>query len=156
MDRIGVFFIVPQDYDDLKIEYILRFIKIEDYKWHISTNDVMVRNDDWKHTFLEDEEFVSGIKLKEELREKDYYPIFLNLQAYPNDLPIQEIGNTPITNIQEFVQSKCVLMLVIIDCCEVGIFVKDPSYLTFLNQDILSKGYKEFRFIKTSEDWFFS
>lgn len=156
MERIGVFFIVPQDYDDLKIESILRIINIEDYKWHITTNDVMVRNLDWKHTFLEDEEFVSGLKLKDELSEKDYYPIFLNLRAYPNDLPIQEIRNNPITNLQEFIQSKCVLMLVIIDCYEVGIFVKDQSHLTFLNQDILSKGYKEIRFIKTSEEWYFS
>ncbi|WML58093.1 DUF2691 family protein [Neobacillus sp. PS2-9] len=156
MERIGVFFIVPQEYEDLKIESILKFINIEDYKWHITTNDVFVRNDDWKQTFLEGEEVVSGLKLKEELREKDYYPIFLNLRAYPNDLPIQEIHKTPITNLQEFIQSKCVLMLVIIDCGEVGIFVKDPSYLTFLNQDILSKGYEEFRFIKTSEDWYFS
>lgn len=156
MDRIGVFFRVPRDNYDLKIESILKFINIEDYKWHITTNDVMVRNDDWKHTFLEDEEFISGLKLKEELQEKDYYPIFLNLRAYPNDLTIQEIRNTSITNLQKFKQSKCMLMLVIIDCYEVAIFVKNPSFLTFLHQEILSQGCKEFRFIKTSEKWYFS
>jgi hypothetical protein len=155
MDRIGVFFKVPQDFC-LRIETILRFINIEDYNWYIPTNDVLIRNDDWKNNFLEDEEFVSGLELKEELLKKDYYPIFLNLQGYPKELTIQEIRNSPITNLQEFMQSKCILMFVIIDCYEVGIFVKNPLYLTFLHQESLSEGHKEFRFIKASEDWYFS
>ncbi|WP_312471590.1 DUF2691 family protein [Neobacillus sp.] len=156
MDRIGVFFEIPQDYYNLKIESLLKFINIEDYKWHITTNDVMVRNDEWNHTFLEDEEFVSGPKLKEELQGKDLYPIFLNLRAYPNELTIQEIRNNPVTNLQEFLESKCILMFVIIDCYEVAIFVKKPLYLTFLHQESLSQGYKEFRFIKALDEWYFS
>lgn len=154
MEGIGVYFEIPQDYD-LKIETILKFINIEDYRWHISTNDVMVRNDDWKHTFLVDEEFVAGLKLKKELLEKDYCPIFLDLRAYSNELKIEEIRNTPITNLQEFIQSKCVLMFVIIDCYEIGIFVKNNSLLRTLHQNSLSLGYKKFRLIKKTENWYF-
>ena len=154
MDKIGAFFKFPEDYV-IKIESLLKFINIEDYKWHITTNDVMVRNDDWKNTFLEDEEFVAGLKLKQELLEKDYCAIFLDLRAYHNELTIQEIRNTPIRNLQEFIQSKCILMFVIIDCYEVGIFVKNPSFLRNLHQDSLSLGYKEFRYIMKSENWLF-
>jgi hypothetical protein len=155
MNSIGVYFTVSQD-NDLKIESLLRFFNIEAYSWHITTNDVMVRNDDWKHSFLEDEEFVSGIKLKEELQKKEIVPIFLNLRAYPKGISIDDVQHTPLTNLQEFIHSKCVLMLVIIDCYEVAIFVKDSSYLANLEQEILLQGYSKFRFIKPSEAWHFN
>ncbi|MFD0770085.1 DUF2691 family protein [Bacillus sp. CGMCC 1.60114] len=158
MDKVGVYFEVPRGKYNLQIENILElFIKMVNYNWHIDENDVLVKtNNDWDddYRFLDNKEFETGSKLKEELKGIEYfYPIFLNLRAYPHEIPILEIKNTPVHTIQEFLNSKCSLMFVIIDCYEIAIFVKNIGDFPNIQQEILSQGYVDFRFIDKSENW---
>ncbi|MED4654504.1 hypothetical protein COM13_30035 [Bacillus pseudomycoides] len=159
MDKIGVYFEVPMDNYNLNMESILElFLKIENYNWRITENDVLAKiNDDWeKYRFLGGEEFGNGSNLKKELQEIDYYPMFLNLEAYPPEIPILEIKNIPVDNIPEFLNSKCSLIVVIIDCYEIAIFVKNIKDFPNIQQEILSQGYENFRFIDKSANWRFS
>ncbi|EEL19442.1 hypothetical protein bcere0017_57920 [Bacillus cereus Rock1-3] len=159
MNKIGIYLEVPEDNYNLNIESILElFLKIEDYNWRITENDVLAKiNDDWEtYSFLSEEEFGNGSNLKKELQEIDYYPIFLNLEAYQPEITILEIKNTPIYNIPEFLNSKCSLKIVIIDCYEIAIFVKNIKDFPNIQQEILSQGYENFRFIDKSANWRFS
>lgn len=50
MNKIGIYLKVPEDNYNLNIESILElFLKIEDYNWRITENDVLAKiNDDWE------------------------------------------------------------------------------------------------------------
>ncbi|MFE6139509.1 DUF2691 family protein [Bacillus sp. NPDC057893] len=159
MEKIGVFFKVPMEKDDLRIESILElFINIENYNWHIPENDCLVRTNnkyDDNNFFLDNKEFETGGKLKEALTTTDFCPIFLNLGAYPHEIPMFEISNTSVNTIPEFLNSKCSLMFVIIDCYEIAVFVKNIESFPNIQQEILSQGYEEFKFIDKSENFSF-
>ncbi|PFZ07912.1 hypothetical protein COL60_17940 [Bacillus pseudomycoides] len=159
MEEIGVFFKIPMERGNLRIESILElFIKIENYNWHIPENDCLVftNNKYGDNNFLDNKEFETGGKLKEALMTTDFYPIFLNLGAYPHEIPTFEISNTSVNTILEFLNSKCSLMFVIIDCYEIAVFVKNIEDFPNVQQEILSQGYEDFRFIDKSANWRFS
>lgn len=160
MEKIGVYFEVPTDGGyNLRIENILElFINMENYNWHTTENSGLARiNNDWAdYDLLHDKGFDIGSNLKEELKGIDYYPIFLNLRAYPQEVPILEIENTPINTIPEFLNSTCSLMFVIIDCYEIGIFTKNIEDLQKIQQEIVSQGYENVRLIDKAENWRFS
>lgn len=159
MDKIGIFFEVPMEEGRLRIEGILElFLKIENYNWHIPENDCFVRvnNEYCDNNFLDNKEFETGDKLKAALTTTDFYPIFLNLVAYPHEIPISEISNTSVNTIPEFLNSKCSLMFVIIDCYEIAVFCKNIKDFPNIEHEILSQGYEDFRFIDKSANWRFS
>ncbi|PEM67316.1 DUF2691 family protein [Bacillus pseudomycoides] len=159
MEEIGVFFKIPMERGNLRIESILElFIKIENYNWHIPENDCLVftNNKYGDNNFLDNKQFETGGKLKEALMTTDFYPIFLNLGAYPHEIPTFEISNTSVNTILEFLNSKCSLMFVIIDCYEIAVFVKNIEDFPNVQQEILSQGYEDFRFIDKSANWRFS
>ncbi|PEM36979.1 DUF2691 family protein [Bacillus pseudomycoides] len=159
MEKIGLFFKIPMEKGNLRIESILElFIKIENYNWHIPVNDCLVftNNKYGDNNFLDNKEFETGSKLKEALTTTDFYPIFLNLRAYLHEIPTFEISNTSVNTIPEFLNSKCSLMFVIIDCYEIAVFVKNIEDFPNIQQEILSQGYEDFRFIDKSANWHFS
>ncbi|MEM5637772.1 hypothetical protein AAHH71_00415 [Bacillus toyonensis] len=71
MNKIGIYLEVPEDNYNLNIESILElFLKIEDYNWRITENDVLAKiNDDWEtYSFLSGEKFGNGSNLKKSCR----------------------------------------------------------------------------------------
>ncbi|HDR7737541.1 MULTISPECIES: DUF2691 family protein [Bacillus cereus group] len=159
MEKIGVFFKVPMEKGNLRIGSILElFIKIENYNWHIPENDCLVftNNKYCDKNFLDNKKFETGGKLKEALTTTDLYPIFLNLGAYPYEIPTFEISNLSVNTIPEFLNSKCSLMFVIIDSYEIAVFVKNIEDFPNIKQEILSQGYEDFQFIDKSANWRFS
>ncbi|OPA06713.1 DUF2691 family protein [Bacillus cereus] len=159
MEKIGVFFKVPMEKSNLRIESILElFIKIENYNWHIPENDCLVRTNNkyGDNNFLDNKKFETGSKLKEALTTTDLYPIFLNLGAYPHEIPTLEISNISVNTIPEFLNSKCSLMFVIIDSYEIAVFVKNIEDFPNIQQEILLQGYYDFEFIDKSENCHFS
>jgi len=99
-----------------------------------------------KEIFSEDKKVIGGDELKNLLENSKYYIIFADLKAYPKD----EISN--IERYEEFIESKCELVLLVFDSCYVTNYCENKEIIELLHKNAVECGFKDVKYITDEND----
>jgi hypothetical protein len=144
----GMSFEIPNEYGSFLWEVLMPF-EITEFVWASGGEESYLVVDDELQEPLFPEEIngMDGLLLRELLEENKYYLIFVNLQAYPK-------GNNSlrIETYEEFVNSNCQLVLLVVDSIYVTIYCKDNAKLESLYQNAKLKGFNNLQYITDEND----
>ena len=146
--RRGISFEIPNEYGGFLWE-ALKPINITEFIWHIGSEESYLVEDDKLGELLFPEEIndMDGLFLKKFLEDNKYYLIFADIKAYPK-------GKNP-TNIEtyeEFVNSDCELVLLVVDSVYFTIYCKDREKLESLYNNAKLKGFDDLQYITDEND----
>ncbi|PGB04167.1 DUF2691 family protein [Bacillus toyonensis] len=86
--NIGIHFHAPDDENfNLSILSLLAPFTFQNYMWQIDSAEIYLKDECGSFTnemLFTTERFISGHRLEETLRNKDYYLIFLTLNTFPD------------------------------------------------------------------------
>lgn len=140
----GVSFIIPQETSNILFR-ILKCIKIESFNWYNIISQTEVWDSSHCFNFFEDDYYEGGKFL--ELISIEHFILFLKLQAYSN-----YNGFSDLHTYEEFINSNCQLLLLIYDCENVEIFVKDFDLSRAIYENALLNGFSKVRYITVEND----
>lgn len=144
----GLSFQIPNKYGSFLRE-ILRPINISSYNWYIGGEEsyLIINQELDEPIFPEMICGMNGEELKNIIENNIYYLIFANLNAFP-------IGKnaTELTTYKEYIESECLLSLLIIDSSYVSIYCKDPNLIESLYKNALNKNYEKLKYVTDDND----
>ncbi|WP_035432110.1 DUF2691 family protein [Bacillus sp. UNC322MFChir4.1] len=145
--RRGIRFEIPNEYGSLLGE-VLKPIDITVFSWRIGDGEsYIVENDQLgKELFSEDRDSIDGAELKNLLEGNQYYMIFADLQAYLKG----EFSD--IDTYEDFIGSKCHLVLLVVDCSYVTIYCKNKKDLELLYDNARDCGFENVEYITDEND----
>ena len=145
--RRGISFEIPNDYGRF-LGDVLKPIDINAYNWKIGIGESYkaVNGKLDGILFSDSQEAVTGIELKTILESNDYYVIFADLQAYPSE----EIST--IETYEEFMESDCELVLLVVDCIYVTIYRKNQETIISLQKNALNNSFADIEYITDEND----
>ncbi len=86
--------------------------------------------------FPEEPSIVEGSDLKRLFKDNIYYVIFADLKAYPKGEKVVDIETY-----EEFKESKCELVLLVVDCTYVTIYAKDQEAIKLMYENALNQSF---------------
>lgn len=145
--RRGISFEIPNEYGSL-LGDVLKPIDITAFNWRIGSGEsyIVVNDQLDKELFSEDREIIQGVELKNLLEKNKYYIIFAELQAFP----MEEIPH--IATFEEFTQSECELVLLVVDCSYVTIYCKSQMAIKLLYKNAINCGFEDIKYITDEND----
>ena len=145
--RRGVSFEIPNEYGRF-LRDVLAPIDINAFNWKIGEGESYKAVNDRLDgvLFPDGKDVIAGIDLKTTLEIKDYYVIFANLQAYRSG----EIAK--IETYDEFMESDCELVLLVVDCSYVTIYCKNQETITSLQENAANNGFDDIKYITDEND----
>uniref|UniRef100_UPI0015F71EA8 DUF2691 family protein n=1 Tax=Priestia aryabhattai TaxID=412384 RepID=UPI0015F71EA8 len=96
--------------------------------------------------FPEEKKVMPGTELKNLLENNVYYIIFADLKAYPKE-KISEIATY-----EEFIESNCELVLLVVDSCYTTIYCKDKEKLGLLYRNAQAYRFKDVQYVTEKND----
>ncbi|SFC37684.1 Protein of unknown function [Bacillus sp. OV322] len=144
----GITFEIPNEYGSFLWKVLTPF-EITEFVWLSADEEsYLVENKELREPlFPEEMNGMDSLFLRELLEENKYYLIFVNLQAYPK-------GKNPlhIETYDEYVNSNCQLVLLVVDSIYVTIYCKDKAKLEGLYQNAKLKGFNSLNYITDKND----
>ncbi|MGG4266651.1 DUF2691 family protein [Peribacillus simplex] len=143
----GISFEIPNEYGTLLGE-VLKPIDITVFSWRIGNGEsyIVVDNELDEELFSEDKKAIGGAELKNLLENNMYYIIFSDLQAYPKG----EFFD--IETYEEFIESQCELILLVVDSCYVTIYSKNKETTELLYKNATECGFEDVKYITDEND----
>ena len=138
----GIRFVIPNEWASV-LNDILEGIDCSKYTWITGSQEVHLKN----NKFLFESEIINGDILEILIKEKEYYPVFLDLEAFSKDEEVHKLNTY-----QEFEESKCELILRICDCKYVDIYVKNEDFLTIIYNNAVKHSYEGIEYIDSNND----
>ena len=151
MEKRGIRFLVPNKYNNF-ISRVLNPIDIEKYNWNIDSDEVYLVKD---NNMLVDRLFndpsvklfiLPGKEFKKVIQHNMYYTIFGEFKAFPKDIEPLEIGTY-----EEFLSSKCEIVLLIADSCYYDIYCKDKKLIDILFKNAQKNDFKSLEYIDETD-----
>ncbi|MBB6448000.1 DUF2691 family protein [Bacillus benzoevorans] len=146
--RRGISFEIPNEYGSFLGE-VLKPINITEFIWRIGGEESYFVEDDklGEPLFLEEIHEMDGLFLKGFLEDNTYYLIFADLKAHPK-------GKNPanIETYEEFLNSDCELVLLVVDSVYFTIYCKDRDKLESLYNNAKLKGFDDLQYITDEND----
>ena len=143
----GISFEIPNKYGSLLGE-VLKPIDITGLSWRIGNGEsyIIVNNELDKDLFPGDKKVIEGEEFRNLLENNKHYVIFADLQAYPK----REFSD--IETYDEFLKSKCELILLVVDCCDVTIYCKNKGTTELLYKNATDCGFENVTYITDEND----
>lgn len=91
---------------------------------------------------------MDGAVLKDIVENNEYYVIFADLKAFPKGKKVVNIQTY-----EEYVNSDCQFVLIIVDCVHVAIYCKDQDKLADLYLGAQSHGYSKVQYTTGDNDF---
>ncbi|MFJ7661074.1 DUF2691 family protein [Lysinibacillus sp. NPDC097162] len=85
--------------------------------------------------------------LYKQISREDYYLIFVDLKGFPKKSDVREIETY-----QEFVESECTFVLLLVDSSYVTIYSKDQVTVKHLFSKAITAGYENIEYITDEND----
>ena len=124
-------------------------INITEFIWRIEGEESYLVEDDklGELLFPEEKNEIDGLFLKGFLEDNTYYLIFADIKAYPK-------GKNPanIETYEEFLNSECELVLLVVDSVYFTIYCKDREKLESLYNNAKLKGFDDLQYITDEND----
>ncbi len=138
----GVCFEVPNKRFPV-IYIILKNIDIKKYFWILIEDDVY---DEIFNGLLKNDRY-QGVEFEKIIKNENCYAVFLNLQAYLNENDFIEIKNY-----DDYLKSKCELVLFIDDNIYVDIYAKDKDVIEIIKKNAENNKFKNIKYITDEND----
>ena len=145
----GIIFKIPNEYGKI-LGDLLKPFNIESFNWYIGGEEsYFIQNDTLgKLMFHEDIYGMDGRVLKELLENNEYYIIFANFKAF-----LREKDVIDVQTYEEFLNSDCQLVLLVVDCEYATVYCKDQGKLEALYHNAISNGYEDVQYITNENDF---
>lgn len=140
----GVSFEIPQKATDSLWE-ILRVVDIYKYFWYVIEDQTEVWDSSYENDFFRQRCYAGKNFAK--CIQQDHHIIFLKLQAYLLPHAFQNV-----LSCEEFMAGDCQLVMLIHDCENVEVYIKDRSVLDSVFNRANALGYYNVNFITDLND----
>ncbi|RUS45366.1 DUF2691 family protein [Cohnella sp. AR92] len=146
--RRGIQLEIPNEWGN-HLGEVLEPFDISRFDWYIGGEEAYqdVEGGEMEPLFQGETYGMKGRDLDEILNSKRYYIIFGNFKAYPQDASIEDV-----LTYEEFLNSRCQLIVLVVDCSYVAIYCKDTVMLTHLYRNALEKGFENVVYITDEND----
>jgi len=145
IDLIGISFEVPNEYGKI-LGAITTNVDVEKYFWYnVEAFDQTFKQDITPPgDFLFKKETYNGHEFIDIINSHEYYTVFSKLQAYLKEAHYREINTY-----DEYINSDCEILIIIVDCIFVDIFAKDVGVLKKVEEIAIQKQFKNIVHIET-------
>ncbi|QMV41316.1 DUF2691 family protein [Cohnella cholangitidis] len=128
---------------------VLEPFKISHFDWYIGGEETYQDIEGGKVEPLFHGEIygMKGQDLSDILKSNLYYIIFANLKAYPQGVSIKDV-----LTYEEFLNSQCHLVVLVVDSSYVTIYCKDIVMLNHLYQNAIEKGFENVEYVTNEND----
>ena len=141
--NIGIEFNIPNEYGNF-LEQILKQINLDEYIWKIEEDEIYINNNR-KSNDNDDNLFKKSIYKNEDFKriieQKDYYIIFANIKLYVKQ------DNIIINTYKDFIESLCILILLVTDSKFVEIYSKYENILDKIYNNALKSNFHNIGYI---------
>lgn len=143
----GISFEIPNAYGKYLFE-ILDGINIKELTWKIGGGEsYSIENNTLGNPLFPTTCILNGEELHKEISKVDYYTIFVDLKGFPKKSDVREIATY-----QEFVESECQFVLLLVDSSFVTIYSKDQDTINYVFSKAESAGYKNIKYLTDEND----
>ncbi|MNL03625.1 hypothetical protein D3C87_1241660 [compost metagenome] len=144
----GISFEIPNEYGRF-LGQILKPFKVEEYNWWVGGEEsYALANGELVVLFPGLIEDMEGETLKDIIENNEYYLIFQDIKAFPLNSKTYEI-----TTYDDFLNSSCVLALLVIDSSYIAVYCKDLELLEGLYNNAKDQGYLNLNYITNENDF---
>lgn len=140
----GLRFKIANDYGRY-LFCVLEESRMESFYWKISETEIYA---DDANTLLFKSNCLSGSDFKEAISLYNYYIIFANLQAYSSKKDFVELKTY-----EDFINSKCSIIILISDCEFVEIYAKSLSVIEKIKSNAQRYNFTEIEYITEENDY---
>jgi hypothetical protein len=144
----GISLEIPNEYGNFLGE-VLKPIEITEYIWLSGGEESYFVEDDGlgELLFTGERNWMDGLLIKELLEDNKYYLIFADLKAYTKEKKQEDIETY-----EDFLNSDCELVLLVVDSVYVTIYCKDSEKLERLYENAKIKGFDNLQYITEIND----
>lgn len=143
----GLSFEIPNAYGKYLFE-ILDGTNIKGFTWKIGDGEsYFVENNTLGNPLFPTTCILNGEGLHKEISKQDSYLIFVDLKGFLKKSDVREIATY-----QEFVESECQFVLLLVDSSYVTIYSKDQIIIKNVFAKAVSAGYKNIEYITDEND----
>lgn len=143
----GLSFEIPNGYGKY-LDDILGEINIEQLNWKVEgVESYLVENNTLGKPLFPYSCIMSGKELRKKISSKDYYLIFVDFKGFPKISGVGEIATY-----QEFAESECEFVLLVVDSSYVMIYLKDLEVIKQIYLKAVTAGYKNVKYITDEND----
>ncbi len=143
----GISFKIPNSYGKHLWE-ILECINIRELTWKIGDGEsYFIENNTLGNPLFPNSSSLNGEELWKQISKKDYYLIFVDLKGFPKGSDVREVATY-----QEFMESECQFVILLVDCSDVIIYSKDQLAIQHIFSKALATGYTNIEYITDEND----
>ena len=143
----GLSFEIPNKYGQYLFD-ILNAFDFKQYVWKTGGEEAYyIENDELGTPLFPKPHVYTGGELYKRISETDYYVLFADLKAFPDPLHVKDI-----TTYEEFLDSQCEFVLLLVDCSYVTIYAKNPEVITTVYAKAIASEYENVVYITDEND----
>jgi len=143
----GISFEIPNAFGKYLFE-ILNTINITEFFWRIGGGEAYyIESNQLDTSLFPPVDVIDGTTLYSTISKKDYYLIFADLKGFTEETDVREIENY-----QEFLKSKCQLVLLVVDSSWVYIYSKDQDTIKQLYSNAVAAKYNNIDYLTDEND----
>ena len=143
----GISFEIPNAYGKYLFE-ILENIEITEFIWRIGGGEAYyVEPNKLETSLLPTGSIIDGKTLNNIISKKDYYLIFADLKGFTKEEDVREIETY-----EEFLESNCQFVLLVVDSSWIYIYSKDPTIIKQLHSNAVAAKYENIKYLTDEND----
>lgn len=144
----GITFGIPNEYGR-HLANILKPLEITTFNWLVESEEsYFVSKNQLETPFFPDEqEVIDGVTMHNLINRGCYYLIFADVKGFPKGKNV-----TKITTYEEFVNSDCELIILIVDCSYTTLYCKNNEMTRKLYKNALEMRYENVEYITDEND----
>ncbi|MBD8036329.1 DUF2691 family protein [Solibacillus sp. A46] len=143
----GLSFEIPNRYGQFLLD-ILNAFDFKNYFWKTGGEEAYyIENDKLGSPLFPKPYLYTGDAFYKRISETDYYLIFADLKAFPDPLHVRDF-----TSYEQFLNSQCEFVLLLVDCSYVTIYAKDQQVLKALHDQAIASKYENVSYITDEND----
>lgn len=143
MEIKGIEFKIPNEYDKY-LGKILEKVNDNNYIWKIEEDEIYLEQNENNNENLFQNNRYSNVEFQERIFSQKYYMIFANIKMY------LEEDNIEINTYEDFIKSKCILILLVTDNEFVEVYSKDQDILDIIYKNAITNKFKDVMYISNN------
>ena len=143
MEIKGIEFKIPNKYDKY-LGKILEKVNDNNYIWKIEEDEIYLEQSENNNENLFQNNRYNNIEFQERIFSQNYYMIFANIKMY------LEEDNIEINTYEDFIKSKCILILLVTDNEFVEVYSKDQDILDIIYKNAITNKFEDVMYISNN------